>query len=649
MPITNAERIWKLLTDPAPALRYQFNENPAVPSVAGIGPDAEPILFFSDFVEEHLHRARLIRREMQAFLNGTGSDEAKLGKVLDYYESLLGKENPDLLRYALLSFLATYKGTERFMTPSLLVREPERATPSNVPGHIRIAIAIGDTNETRLDWFREAPCINEHHAHWHMVYNGDGGIDRQGEMFLYMHQQMLARYDIERIAEGVARVNAFTDFRKTISVGYGSGPDERIAMGGFSGYRDRSPLEKVGTADAAKQVTLLTQANNDIANNYYDTSATTMQSEIKTVNKLGSTLEPNNHPDTDRTRVYRGYHGDGHMSIHKINKGVMGSTVFAVRDVVFWEWHKGIDDLYFNLQQKFKPYKFDTDAPPVLLRKSTDDEDRLYSMDIILVTGDNLLNDEEGKRIGKLAFGGTNWDKDFEAGGYSYTDAGINRTITTTRTLSTATKKGTIRYRLPGETSVKQYPYDYLVHTPFSYFIRLENTSLERKRVTVRIFMVPAGYEEDRRMWIEMDKFLYDIDGLSKEVLYRRDIHSSVVAKPAVIDPSTHHTTFNPVNLPQSNECDCGWPYQMLLPKGKKGNQGMEFRLMIVITDGELDEVAGDRDCGSLSFCAARSDSYPDRRPLGYPFNRPFDQNGILNTIRSLDNMACRTVFIKHS
>lgn len=134
MPFTNAERIWKLLTDPAPVLRSRFNENPAVPAVAGIAPDAEPILFFSDFVEEHLHRVRLIRREMQAFLNGTGSDEAKLGKVLDYYESLLGQENPDLLRYALLSFLATYKGTERFMIPSLLVREPERAPPAMYQG-----------------------------------------------------------------------------------------------------------------------------------------------------------------------------------------------------------------------------------------------------------------------------------------------------------------------------------------------------------------------------------------------------------------------------------------------------------------------------------------------------------------------------------
>ena len=54
-------------------------------------------------------------------------------------------------------------------------------------------------SEALLNWFREDPKANEHHEHWHLVYpfNGDPvtGMtrDRQGELFLYMHEQMIAR------------------------------------------------------------------------------------------------------------------------------------------------------------------------------------------------------------------------------------------------------------------------------------------------------------------------------------------------------------------------------------------------------------------------------------------------------------------------
>ena len=72
-------------------------------------------------------------------------------------------------------------------------------------------------------------------------------------------------------------------------------------------------------------------------------------------------------------------------------------------------------------------------------------------------------------------------------------------------------------------------------------------------------------------------------------------------------------------------------------------------KIMVMITDASIDMMEKETDCGSFSFCAARTGKYPDRRPLGYPFNRPFTgANNIMNTIRSLDNAACRTIFIKH-
>jgi len=34
--------------------------------------------------------------------------------------------------------------------------------------------------ERRLDWYREDPFANDHHAHWHDVWNTDGIEEHDG-------------------------------------------------------------------------------------------------------------------------------------------------------------------------------------------------------------------------------------------------------------------------------------------------------------------------------------------------------------------------------------------------------------------------------------------------------------------------------------
>jgi tyrosinase len=639
---SNAATIWRLLTLPMASLRKDFQQNPqSLPEQGG-----EPLLVFSPFAPEHSQRAAAIRAMLNTYLARSGEETVNLADALSFFESLIGKENPDLLFYGLRLFLTRYPGSETFVVPSLLRREAERMVPAAAGGELGLAFAVGSEEEAKLDWFRESPFLNEHHEHWHFVYDTQMNIDRQGEMFFYMHQQMLARYDAERFAEQVSLVAPFDDFRQPIKVGYAPGPDERLATA-ILGFRRREPNERIVANNANAQQVRLKAIRKDIDDGYYDPTGDSMQDETQSANRLGSTIESNVNADADFTRSYAGYHGWGHMRIHEVNRGVMGSTVFAIREVVFWEWHKGIDDLYFRLQERSQPYDFSVDAPPVLLRKGLDNDDRPYSMDLILVSGADIPSADEGSALGAAAFGGSRWNEDFEEGLLNYSHNGTTHSIRTTQTLRTKVKTGTIAYT-GGNGQPRQYPYDYLVHDPFGFFVRVENTSLEIKRVTIRVFMVPTALAEDRRKWIELDKFLQELPPTSKSVIFRRDLHSSVIAKPAIEDPTTHYTQFDPTNIPPESDCDCGWPYQMLLPKGTKTAEGMECLLMVMISDGELDEVAGDRDCGSLSFCAARSDAYPDRRPLGYPFNRKF-ANTIADTIRSNDHMACRTIFIKNN
>ena len=64
--------------------------------------------------------------------------------------------------------------------------------------------------------------INSHHWHWHLVYPIEGNTrrDRRGELFYYMHQQIIARYDIERMVNGLARVIPLHNWEEPITEAY---------------------------------------------------------------------------------------------------------------------------------------------------------------------------------------------------------------------------------------------------------------------------------------------------------------------------------------------------------------------------------------------------------------------------------------------
>jgi len=53
--------------------------------------------------------------------------------------------------------------------------------------------------EHKVAYFREDLGINLHHWHWHLVYPFDAALsivnkDRRGELFYYMHEQIMARW-----------------------------------------------------------------------------------------------------------------------------------------------------------------------------------------------------------------------------------------------------------------------------------------------------------------------------------------------------------------------------------------------------------------------------------------------------------------------
>lgn len=90
----------------------------------------------------------------------------------------------------------------------------------------------------------------------------------------------------------------------------------------------------------------------------------------------------------------------------------------------------------------------------------------------------------------------------------------------------------------------------------------------------------------------------------------------------------------------------CGIPNRMLLPKGNPS--GMEFALVVSVTDGESDaqhdslEHAG---AHSHTQCGIHGEKYPDHQPMGFPLDRRIpDERIFLNA----DNNAYTIVKVFH-
>jgi tyrosinase len=520
--------------------------------------------------------------------------------------------------------------------------------------------------ENRLDYWREDPLLNDHHQHWHLVYPASGrpspsgtvGLgDRHGELFAYMHQQMIARYDAERRAVGLSRVQPFDDYRADTGEGYDS---EAWLWNGseWFAFRARPAGARIGDLPPPPRQPGWTIGEQEtFRDRIFEASATGSfavdgrQTPIE-ADSLGNTAEASLRSVDDEPRdTYGDLHNMGHVHFAYYDNqpppGVMISTATAVRDPIFWRWHKHVDSVFHDWQKRQAPYDF-SDGPPVRIRKAQA-EGTIASIDIILCLKDGLPAEFDGEKLGSDAFGYSDdpdrnsWDEDFASATVTLP---TGETITTTDELRTEMAQRTVNL-VGADGNPVQTSINYLSHDDFFYFIRVENLSDQPQNVTARIFLAPETEVEDRASWIEMDKFLYRLDGSTRAVITRRADLSSVVRKPALKPEDFTLGTEEPSpKTGQQSWCDCGWPYTLLLPRGTR--EGMRFCLFVMFSDGNdlaLPEQHAEH-CTSVSYCGLQDEEYPDKRDMGYPFSRPF-RDGIPPTVAAHDNMAWRTITIR--
>lgn len=191
----------------------------------------------------------------------------------------------------------------------------------------------------------------------------------------------------------------------------------------------------------------------------------------------------------------------------------------------------------------------------------------------------------------------------------------------------------------------------HLNHVPFKLIIKATNNTGEKKIGTVRIFLAPkfndlkekfTSFDDQRSFFIELDKFQYDrefnsfersesmlqifitfsiIVDVGSNTIVRRSEESNVTI------PFEKSYQYQEPGSEENNEtfdfCGCGWPSNMLIPRGSL--EGLGGQLFVMITDYSGDKVddEGTGTCNdAFAYCGVRDGRYPDKKPMGYPFDR---------------------------
>ncbi|XP_063832839.1 phenoloxidase subunit 1-like [Ostrinia nubilalis] len=519
---------------------------------------------------------------------------------------------------------------DKFMDPKVFRRAREVSnvvtTGPRMPVVIEQNYTASDAEpEQRVAYFREDIGINLHHWHWHLVYpfEADFAIvnkDRRGELFYYMHQQIIARYNVERFCNGLGRVERYTNFRAPIAEAYFPKLDSQVASRAwpprFAGsiLRDLDrPVDRIRIEvselerwrdrflQAIEENAVLVPGNRKVP-----------LTEETGIDVLGNLME------SSILSRNRGYYGDlhnmGHVFCsyahdpdhrHLEQYGVMGDSATAMRDPFFYRWHAYVDDIFNMHKVKLPKYGADRlDFPGI----------RVSSISVEGPAGRNTF--------------GTQWEQS---------------TVDLARGLD-FTPRGSVLAQ-----------FTHLTHEEFTYVIEVNNSSGRSTTGMFRIFIAPVNddrgqplsFADQRRLFIELDKFSQPLN-TGNNTVRRSSIDSSVTIpyERTFMDQTKRPGDPGSTTAAEFDFCGCGWPHHMLIPKGTA--RGYPMVLFVMVSNWNDDRILQDTSgsCNdAASYCGLRDRKYPDRRAMGFPFDRPAQASTLSSFLRP--NMAVRPCSVR--
>lgn len=372
-----------------PKMEIHVNENLQLPDIRQFIDELPRDKSFSLWIPRH---SKIAEKMIRLFIA-----QSSIENLLAVASFVRDEVNTELFNYSLSVALLHREDTRSIKIPSLvetfpykflhpLVVRQARESLSILPKEFRapIAAAVDSPNynnksgdvEQKLWYFREDIGVNLHHWHWHLVYPHTGirelvVKDRRGELFYYMHQQIMARYNSERICNEMSKLTSFSDFGGEIRDGYFPQLNTLVANRSWPSRPDRTtPMSVVREEeelriDIDEMKTFVNRYREVVTNGVVvsDEGEEHQLDEYYGIDILGNLIESTT--ISPNQELYGNLHNFMHLiisyshdpkNVHLEELGVIGDPTTAMRDPIFYRIHAFIDELFQEFKAKLPPY-----------------------------------------------------------------------------------------------------------------------------------------------------------------------------------------------------------------------------------------------------------------------------------------------------
>ncbi|XP_055378959.1 larval serum protein 1 beta chain-like [Condylostylus longicornis] len=449
--------------------------------------------------------------------------------------------------------------------------------------------------ESSLSYFREDLGWNSYYYYYHMDYpfwmdGEEFGLskDHRGELFLHMHQQILARYYMERLSQ---RLDEIPEFSYGKPIEYGYNPHMMYYNG--QGFTVRKNYYEVYNTEEFHDIQLVLDYERrfrDIVDRGFYVTFEGKKIDLRTpegVEYLGSLMEHNEDSVDKRFFGYwrllshsllGGSYGIYFNNDKWVIPSVMEHFETAMRDPVFYMLYKRLINIYIKYQH-FLPH---------------------YQYSELLFNGVEIT-DVQVDKIETF---------------FDYFDADL----TTLMGYNWMFNEPNVLFK------ARQWRLNY---KPFN--MNIEIKSDKAQKVIMKVFLGPKydqygklyTLEENRENFYQIDQFVYDLPA-GKSVIK----HSSEDFYWNVKDRTTWTELYKRVMLAIDGKMDftldmteahCGFPERLLIPRGwVKGMPVQMFFMVLPYQDVKHYEGYNEK----ISCGVGSGYRYMDNYPFAYPFDR---------------------------
>merc|ERR1712142_20625 len=519
-----------------------------------------------------------------------------------------------------------YEITPHMFTNNEAINKAYTSKMEQVNSKFRLGYTASERNrEQRVAYFGEDIGFNIHHVTWHMDHpfwwkdtygKTTKKFDRKGELFFWVHHQLTARFDAERLSNNLPEVDELY-WDRPIKEGFA--PHTQYKYGGeFPSRPDNIKFSDVDGVARIRDMLIMESRIRDAIDHGYIVGHSGDIIDImndRGIDIIGDVIESSTY--SPNPEYYGALHNIAHMMLgrqgdpkgkFKMPPGVMEHFETATRDPSFFRLHKMMDNIFKLHKNRLPVYtKEDLDFPGVHLNH--------FSVNGKLET---YFEDFEFDLVGAV--------DDTEQ------IADVELTAIVPR----------------------------INHKPFSYDFDIFSEASETVLATIRIFLCPLAdyngvkYDADSGRWgcIDLDKFWRQVKPGNNHFV--RSAKESSVAVPDIpsfktlIEKADHAYQYK--HEPQLTEFQrsCGIPQRLLIPKGTV--KGLDFQLWAFVTDGSNDATLDDLhkdEYLSHSHCGIPGEKFPDSRPMGFPLDRKIPDARVFHGTTNFKNTIVKISHLK--